>query len=196
MPETKEQDVKQSALREMVDKVLEERESQKQSEKESEPSSGLKSQVEKILNERGEKAEKTEHEQATALTRMEIAGIPVGEALTGGGIAFLAHRIVENFFGAQIGDWFGAWAEPVTYGGLAYAMKRWGSSIPMVGTRGADLAALFLAWEALNSAFDLRTRIEGLFAGGGGSPASEEYEVGGGGGTETPAQKVHRLLGS
>ena len=103
-----------------------------------------------------------EHEQLAGLTKIEIAGIPVGQALIGGSVALLVSELVDGIIGGAIKDKLGVtWGPAIIKGGSAWAAKRWLPGV--IGAKAADTAALFLAWEAIRSLIPIDTWISGLF---------------------------------
>lgn len=91
-------------------------------------------------------------EQAKALSgiaKFEVMGIPLGNAIVGGGIAFLVDQLTERFLPQVTGptaNLVGAFA-------IVYFGKR------ILGTSTAQAAAMFLTYEAL------RDTVEGALGG-------------------------------
>ena len=103
-----------------------------------------------------------EQEQLAGLTKIEIAGIPVGQALVGGSVALLVSELVDGIIGGAVKDKLGAtWGPAIVKGGSAWAVKSWLPGV--IGAKAADTAALFLAWEAISSLIPIDTWISGLF---------------------------------
>ena len=86
-------------------------------------------------------------------TEMEVAGIPIGAAITGGVVAGFADGIISMV---------PIKAPAIIVRGLAaWALVRWGPRF--LGTKAAQVGALFITYDAIQSLFDFRGMISGLF---------------------------------
>lgn len=86
-------------------------------------------------------------------TEMEVAGIPVGAAITGGVVAGFTDGVISLI---------PIKAPAILVRGLAaWALVRWGSRF--IGTKAAQVGALFITYDAVQSLFDFRGMISGLF---------------------------------
>ena len=126
----------------------------------------LKAEIKQILKAKEPdevlKKEEVEQKQLGGIMTTEIAGIPVGKALIGGGVALLISELVDGIIGGTIKEKVGEdWAEAVIKGGSAWAVKAWGAGI--IGQPAADAAALFLAFDAIRSIIPIDDWISGLF---------------------------------
>ncbi|MBA7559165.1 hypothetical protein ES708_00779 [subsurface metagenome] len=109
-----------------------------------------------------ENKEEIEHEQLGGIMATEIMGIPLGQALIGGGVALIVSELVDGIIGGAVKERMGVeWAEALIKGGSAWAVKAWGPGI--LGAKAADTAALFLAWEAIRSIIPIDNWIKGFF---------------------------------
>jgi hypothetical protein len=93
------------------------------------------------------------------LAEIEVFGIPLGDALVGGGVAALGDVVG----GLVKGAWPDApdWAVPMIG---AYAVGI-GPIRRTLGTRATQTAQLLLAWDAVQGIFDIRSKVAGLFGG-------------------------------
>lgn len=85
----------------------------------------------------------------TGISRFQVMGIPIGNAIVGGGIAFLTDQLTERFLPQVTGptaNILGAFA-------IMYVGKRF------LGTSTAQAAAMFLTYEAI------RDTLEGALGG-------------------------------
>jgi len=160
----------------------------------------------------------------SSIERMDIAGIPVGEALVGGGFALLTTEVVDAIVPASIKEKLPAeYGSAMLKGGTAYALKKWGSGL--LGKRATDLAVLFMTFDAIQDVLPISSGIDKLIPGHGipsniaktseggltsegeapegeapegevteGEAPEGEYEVGGGAVGESVTEKAERLL--
>lgn len=125
----------------------------------------------KETEEKKEEKSEVEQKQLAGVMRTEIMGIPIGQALVGGGVALAVAELVDGLIGATVREKVGGrWAEALLKGGTAWAVKSWGPGI--IGAGAADTAALFLAWEAIRSIIPIDEWISGVFKRGGSSSSS------------------------
>jgi len=150
----------------------------------------------------------------SSIERMDIAGIPVGEALVGGGFALLTTEVVDAIVPASIKEKLPAeYGSAVLKGGTAFVLKKWGSGL--LGKRATDLAVLFMTFDAIQDVLPVSSGIDKLIPGHGipsniaktseggltsegeapeGEAPEGEYEVGGGAVGESVTEKAERLL--
>jgi len=147
--------------------------------------------------------EKVEQEAISAVARIgevSVLGIPIGEALLGGVTSIVVAELVDYAVTAT------GLKEKIPYptaviGGVsAYACHRWMGRF--IGQKGANLAACFLAWYAVNELVDIAGWIRGLIPGHSpgeygekkllGAPRREVAVTPRGGGVVAEADKVVR----
>jgi hypothetical protein len=75
------------------------------------------------------------------LTNMNVAGVPVGAAVVGSGLAILVDRVALAKLDPT--NKWGSWANL----GAALVLKKWGGKL--LGRQSADAAALILTYEAV-----------------------------------------------
>jgi len=89
----------------------------------------------------------------SGVAEMKIAEVPVGAAVAGGLIAGIADGIL-SLIPVKV-------PEIIARGFAAWAVTRWGPRF--FGKYPAEVAGLFLAYDAMQSLFDFRGMIRGMF---------------------------------
>ena len=106
--------------------------------------------------------EEIEHEQLKGLLEVKIMGMPLGKAFVGGGVALLVSELVDGLVAPRIEDMLGkTWGPALLKGGTAWAVKQWGPGL--VGREAANIATLFLIWEAVRSIIPIDEWMKKLF---------------------------------
>jgi len=137
-------------------------------QRESKLSENIKADLVAMLNKPKEpdevlKKEEIEHEQLKGLLEVQIMGMPLGKACVGGGVALRGSELGDGLVAPRIEDMLGkTWGPAVLKGGTAWAVKQWGPGL--VGKEAADIATLFLVWEAVRSLIPIDEWIKKLFA--------------------------------
>lgn len=109
---------------------------------------------------------------ANKIRDVEVLGIPLGEAVLGGGSALIVSELTDAIITPRLPN------VPVAAlkAGEAFVVSRWGHRV--VGAGGARIATLFLTYEAIRALIPLDDWIKQLIERITGS-------IGGGGGVET-----------
>jgi len=107
----------------------------------------------------------------SGVAEMKIAEVPVGAAVAGGLIAGIADGVL-SLIPVKV-------PEIIARGFAAWAVIRWGPRF--FGKYPAEVAGLFLAYDAMQSLFDFRGMIRGMFkkvtVAGLGAGLGEEEEI-------------------
>jgi hypothetical protein len=91
------------------------------------------------------------------IAKMEIMGLPIGQAAVGGFVAVFATELVDGFLAAQSSYVRGA-AKLVA----AYAASKWGKKIPFVSSEGAKAVALLVTFDAIRDLIPIDTYAKQL----------------------------------
>ena len=159
--------------------------------KPKEPDEVLKKEEVEVL-----KKEEVEHEQLKGLLEVKIMGMPLGKAFVGGGAALLVSELVDGLVAPRIEDMLGkTWGPALLKGGTAWAVKQWGPGL--VGREAANIATIFLLWEAVRSIIPIDEWIKKMFAKKEATSSSSESHnpesSSGGNGHHTDAMDTLRL---
>ena len=109
------------------------------------------------------KDEGIKQEQLKGILDIQIWGMDIGKAFIGGGIALFVSELIDGVVIPRFEQLIGkTWAPALIKGLGAVAVKKWGGRL--VGTQAADVAALFLTWEAVRSIIPIDEWIKKIFA--------------------------------
>ena len=90
------------------------------------------------------------------LVKWEVANIPVGAAIVGGGLAAIVNELIDGLITPRIK------VAPVVLKGLgAFALVKWGDKL--VGKEAAKLGAMFFAYDAIRTIIPFDVWLKGLF---------------------------------
>ena len=111
------------------------------------------------------------------LVKWEVANIPVGAAIVGGGLAAIVNELIDGLIAPRVK------VAPIILKGLgAFALVKWGDKL--VGKEAAKLGAMFFAYDAVRTILPFDQWLKGLFkkarigeAGELGQETEEEEEV-------------------
>ena len=107
------------------------------------------------------------------VAEVEVAGIPVGQAVAGGLVAGIFDGLVSLIPQFRVG---GAVPQLVVRALAAWAAFRWGPKV--FGTKAAQTAGLFLTYDAMQQLFDFRGMFTRLVSGDRlGEIGQEEEEI-------------------
>jgi hypothetical protein len=94
------------------------------------------------------------------VAEVEIAGIPVGQAVAGGLVAGIFDGLVSLIPQFKVG---GAVPQLIVRSLAAWTAIKWGPRV--FGTKAAQTAGLFLAYDAMQQLFDFRGMFSRLISG-------------------------------
>ena len=90
------------------------------------------------------------------LVKWEVADIPVGAAIVGGGLAAIVNELIDGLITPRIK------VAPIVLKGLgAFALVKWGDKL--VGKEAAKLGAMFFAYDAVRTIIPFDQWLKGLF---------------------------------
>ena len=90
------------------------------------------------------------------LVKWEIADIPVGAAIVGGGLAAITSELIDGLIAPRIKV-----APVILKAGGAFALAKWGDKL--VGEEAAKLGAMFFAYDAVRTIIPFDQWLKGLF---------------------------------
>ena len=107
--------------------------------------------------------DKVEQKQLRGILEVEIMGMPLGKAFIGGGIALFVSELIDGMVVPRFEEMIGkTWAPALIKGFGAFAVKQWGAGL--IGKEAADIACIFLTWEAVRSIIPIDEWLKKLFA--------------------------------